>query len=200
MKITALLAAGALALCAAPTTEARLGRQGRSLRVGDLPWPYQPPSYKDEDDLGRVGDLPWPYQPPSYKDEDDLGRVGDLPWPYQPPSDKDEDDLGGVASALMSPTAFRIANIGQRFGPWVGPAKSAMGLDEDDDDLGARVYRNNNGDVVHDHGNAKVVHKKNGDVEHRYGNHMTTWLKGGGTVTRQGLKTGGTSYLNEWQY
>ena len=52
MKITALLAAGALALCAAPTTEARLGRQGRSLRVGDLPWPYQPPSYKDEDDLG----------------------------------------------------------------------------------------------------------------------------------------------------
>ena len=100
MKITALLAAGALALCAAPTTEARLGRQGRSLRVGDLPWPYQPPSYKDEDD----------------------------------------DDLGGVASALMSPTAFRIANIGQRFGPWVGPAKSAMGLDEDDDDLGARVF------------------------------------------------------------
>ena len=34
MKITALLAAGALALCAAPTTEARLDRQGRSLRVG----------------------------------------------------------------------------------------------------------------------------------------------------------------------
>jgi hypothetical protein len=34
MKITALLAAGALALCAAPTTEARLGRHGRSLRWG----------------------------------------------------------------------------------------------------------------------------------------------------------------------
>jgi len=34
MKITALLAAGALALCAAPTTEARLGRRGRDLRWG----------------------------------------------------------------------------------------------------------------------------------------------------------------------
>ena len=34
MKIKFLLAAGALALCAAPTTEARLGRPGRSLRWG----------------------------------------------------------------------------------------------------------------------------------------------------------------------
>ena len=46
MKITALLAAGALALCAAPTTEARLGRRGRSLnRV----------RYDQDDDLGRWG-------------------------------------------------------------------------------------------------------------------------------------------------
>ena len=43
-----------------------------------------------------------------------------------------DDELGGVASALMSPTAFKIADIGRRFGPFVGPAKSAMGLDEDD--------------------------------------------------------------------
>ena len=34
MKITSLLTAGALALCAAPTTEARLGLPGRSLRWG----------------------------------------------------------------------------------------------------------------------------------------------------------------------
>ena len=47
MKIAALLAAGALALCAAPTTEARLGRPGRSLnRVR-----YD----QDDDDLGRWG-------------------------------------------------------------------------------------------------------------------------------------------------
>ena len=43
-----------------------------------------------------------------------------------------DDELGGVASALMSPTAFKIADIGRRFGPFVGPARSAMGLDEDD--------------------------------------------------------------------
>ena len=47
MKITALLAAGALALCAAPATEARLGRRGRSLIRAQ--WD------EDEDDLGRWG-------------------------------------------------------------------------------------------------------------------------------------------------
>jgi len=69
------------------------------------------------------------------EDTDDLGFgdvFRDLP---RGPFHKDEDmadELGGVASALMSPTAFKIADIGRRFGPFVGPAKSAMGLDEDD--------------------------------------------------------------------
>ena len=87
MKITALLAAGALALCAAPTTEARLGRQGRSLRVGDLPWPYQPPSYKDEDDLG----IRPPPGPGHFRDGDELG----IRPPISPPgSFWDGDELG----------------------------------------------------------------------------------------------------------
>jgi len=60
--------------------------------------------------------------------------------------DDDEDDLGSLAGALTSPTAFRIAKWGQRFGPYVGPMKSAIGFDEDDDedddDLGSDDWKN----------------------------------------------------------
>ena len=46
----------------------------------------------------------------------------------------DEDDnVGGVAGAMMSPAAFKIARWGQRVGPYLGPMKSAMGFDQDDD-------------------------------------------------------------------
>ena len=43
------------------------------------------------------------------------------------------DDVGGLAGAMMSPAAFKIASWGQRVGPFVGPMKSAMGFDLDDE-------------------------------------------------------------------
>ena len=46
--------------------------------------------------------------------------------------DKD-DNVGGLAGAMMSPAAFGIAKWGQRVGPFVGPMKSAMGFDLDDE-------------------------------------------------------------------
>ena len=44
-----------------------------------------------------------------------------------------DDNVGGFAGAMTSPAAFRIANWGQRVGPFVGPMKSAMGFDVDDE-------------------------------------------------------------------
>ena len=44
-----------------------------------------------------------------------------------------DDNVGGLAGAMMSPAAFRIASWGQRVGPFVGPMKSAMGFDLDDE-------------------------------------------------------------------
>ena len=38
----------------------------------------------------------------------------------------EEDDLGGIAGALMSPAAFKIASWGQRVGPFVGPITNAI--------------------------------------------------------------------------
>ena len=48
-----------------------------------------------------------------------------------------DDNVGGLAGAMMSPAAFGIAKWGQRVGPFVGPMKSAMGFDADDE-LGSR--------------------------------------------------------------
>ena len=50
------------------------------------------------------------------------------------------DDVGGLAGAMMSPAAFKIASWGQRVGPFVGPLKSAMGFDADDE-LGRPAHR-----------------------------------------------------------
>ena len=44
-----------------------------------------------------------------------------------------DDQVGGLAGAMMSPAAFGIAKWGQRVGPFVGPMKSAMGFDIDDE-------------------------------------------------------------------
>ena len=44
-----------------------------------------------------------------------------------------DDNVGGLAGAMMSPAAFGIAKWGQRVGPFVGPMKSAMGFDVDDE-------------------------------------------------------------------
>ena len=44
-----------------------------------------------------------------------------------------DDNVGGLAGAMMSPAAFGIAKWGQRVGPFVGPMKSAMGFDIDDE-------------------------------------------------------------------
>jgi len=44
-----------------------------------------------------------------------------------------DDQVGGLAGAMMSPAAFGIAKWGQRVGPFVGPMKSAMGFDLDDE-------------------------------------------------------------------
>ena len=44
-----------------------------------------------------------------------------------------DDNVGGLAGAMMSPAAFGIAKWGQRVGPFVGPMKSAMGFDLDDE-------------------------------------------------------------------
>ena len=44
-----------------------------------------------------------------------------------------DDQVGGLAGAMMSPAAFGIAKWGQRVGPFVGPMKSAMGFDADDE-------------------------------------------------------------------
>jgi hypothetical protein len=44
-----------------------------------------------------------------------------------------DDSVGGLAGAMMSPAAFGIAKWGQRIGPFVGPMKSAMGFDVDEE-------------------------------------------------------------------
>ena len=55
-----------------------------------------------------------------------------------------DDNVGGFAGAMTSPAAFRIANWGQRVGPFVGPMKSAMGFDVDDE-LGRPAHTRGNG-------------------------------------------------------
>ena len=55
-----------------------------------------------------------------------------------------DDNVGGLAGAMMSPAAFRIASWGQRVGPFVGPMKSAMGFDADDE-LGRPAHTRGNG-------------------------------------------------------
>ena len=115
----------------------------------------------DEDDHLGAEEHPYQYrkQGGGYFDgDDDLGaeehpyhrQRGPRPrpprggWPRRRSplwrNEWDEDDhLGGVAGAMMSPAAFKIARWGQRVGPYLGPMKSAMGFDQDDD-LG-RVQR-----------------------------------------------------------
>ena len=79
------------------------------------------------------------HDPNYYADTDDddlLGNCNDSDWwrhsychtRFQGGRrDEDTDDeLGGIAGALMSPAAFKIAQWGQRVGPYVGPMVNAV--------------------------------------------------------------------------
>ena len=127
MKITALLAAGALALCAAPTTEARLGRHGRSLRWGG--WNGAAAQAAAMAISGfSGGQLNGPssggYNPGYSNYNAPISR------PYR---DEDDDDLGGQSFSVSGGVSGQSGgtNYNANFGyknEW----------DEDDDDLGKK--------------------------------------------------------------
>jgi hypothetical protein len=53
--------------------------------------------------------------------DDDLGSALGL-WALR----DEDDDIGALPALLMSPAAFKIAAIGQKVGPFIGPMKSAI--------------------------------------------------------------------------
>ena len=127
MKITALLAAGALALCAAPTTEARLGRHGRSLRWGG--WngaAAQAAAMAISGFSGGTlnGPTSGGYNP-GYRNYN-----APIVRPYR---DEDDDDLGGQSFSVSGGVSGQSGgtNYNANFGyknEW----------DEDNDDLGGK--------------------------------------------------------------
>ena len=87
---------------------------------------------RDEDDLGGTDDRVF-NEGIAHDRSNFVKQVMSRVWggrlerqPLDPRARDEDDEIGALPALLMSPTAFKIAAIGHKVGPFIGPMKSAI--------------------------------------------------------------------------
>ena len=104
--------------------EANLAAIGADVKKLNMMMGKQVNQDRDDDDLGGTDDRVF-NEGIAHDRSNFVKQVMSRAWGGRLERDED-DDIGALPALLMSPAAFKIAAIGHKVGPWIGPMKSAI--------------------------------------------------------------------------